>query len=108
MVNEIKDILNTLAKFANAAGTALDDGKITWAELPLLMPALISLPAAISGATRIHLSKLTDVERIELQDYLLTELDIPQAEAEEFIERAFKILTDNYAFIQSARSVFAR
>jgi len=108
MVNEIKDILNTLAKFANAAGSALDDGKITWGELPLLMPALISLPAAISGATKIHLSKLTDAERIELQDYLLAELEIPQAEAEEFIERSFKILSDNYAFIQYARMVFAQ
>lgn len=87
-IQETKDVIKTAAQIGNGIGIALQDGKFELTELVEFVPALLSLPTALSGITDVplELSDLDEAERRELLDYMRQEFDIPQEQTEEAVE----------------------
>lgn len=94
-VEQTKDAIVAIAAFVNAMSYALEDGKITLTDLPLLLNPAMKLPAALTGIGEIpnELSELDDNEMNELLVVVATELDLSVG-IEELVTRSLIILND--------------
>lgn len=89
MMTETRDLVITIAEIGNGVGAALaDDGKITWTDFPKFMTALTTIPALISGITKIddELANATDIEINALVEDFKAKFDLPQDDAEAKVE----------------------
>jgi len=94
-VKETKDIVVTVAKFADAAGQAFEDGKISIFDLVHLYGPLMSLNAAVQGADQVptELAAL-DVDGVEeLKKTFKDEFSIPEAGLEAAVNSAVDVAT---------------
>jgi hypothetical protein len=89
-IKETKDVVVAVAKFGNAAGDALEDGKISLADMVHLYAPLMALGAAAEGADQIpgELADLDTTELADLQATFVQEFDIPHDGVEAIVEKA--------------------
>ena len=87
-IEQTKEALEFLIPFANAKDLALADG-FQFQDIPVLVPALVKLPKAISGIAEVpkELSDLDDDERQELYD-LIEGLEFKAEGSEKIAEKA--------------------
>lgn len=113
-VNEIKEVLLAAASLANAVGLAVEDKKFSFADLTYFIPALLTLPPAFENAGEVgkQFAALDQAGLLEIQGYVVNELNIPQERAEEFAEESFKfasslfLLAKNFAgFIRDSNAL---
>ena len=83
-----------------------DDGKITWNELFSFIPVLTGVPAVIKAAPQLldEFKDLSEAEKAELHDWLVTELDLDNDKLEEYIEKGFELLLALSALINIKES----
>ena len=100
-ITELKEALLTAAKFGNAVGRSLVDGKIGIGDIAEFIPAVISLPAALEGISQIpaEVKDLTEEELEELRVFINTEFDIPQEATEDMIEDHIALLRSMYVLV---------
>jgi hypothetical protein len=76
-IKDTKELISFGMALVSAAYTAkTNDGVIDGKDLPLLVPPLMELPAAIEGAAQAvpELSELDEAEAIEIRDLVLSKL----------------------------------
>lgn len=100
-IKETQELIKFAAELGNAAGLILQDDRFSWEEVIQLVPALIALPAAISGITEVpgELAELDETEKTALAQYLADEFDIPQEELEQAVEDHLKTALDIWMLI---------
>jgi len=100
-ITELKEVILTAAKFGNAVGRSLKDGKIGIGDIAEFIPAVISLPAALEGISQIpaEVKDLTDEELNELTAFINDEFDIPQDGTEDMIEDHIALLRSVYVLV---------
>ncbi len=112
-VQEIKEVLLAAASLANAVGLAVEDKKFSFADLVHFIPALLTLPPAFENIGEVgkQFAALDQAGLLEIQGYVVNELNIPQERAEEFAEESFKfasslfLLAKNFAgFIRKSNA----
>lgn len=91
--------LKTALAFAIGFGTKLEeallnDGVVTTKELLGFIPTLTKIPALIKSISFLkdEFTDLTEEERLELNTWLVTTLDLNNDVVEEYIETAFAFL----------------
>lgn len=101
-IQETKDVLSFALTFGNSLGAALKDGKISLAELPGFLPAVVKLPAAISGIQEIpsEISHLSDEEKAELFEFVKDEFDIENDKIEGAVLDGLKLVSGLYDYVQ--------
>jgi hypothetical protein len=94
-VKNIKEALIAVLALPKVYEAAMEDGKIGFEDLALLMALFPKLQPAIEGITEIpgELKDMTEEERLELVVLVKAELDLEDDSLEEKIEIAFDILT---------------
>ena len=102
-IDELKDVVAFGAELGNAIGKSLEDGKITLTDAVNFVPALTSMPAALSGFGDVkkELDDLDAQEKEQLISYFQSKFDIPQEKTEAFIEDALKIAITVYGFAKT-------
>jgi len=106
MMPETRDLIITLAEIGNGVGASLaDDGKITWTDFPKFMTALTTVPALISGITKIddELKAATEDDVKNLITDFMAKFDLPQDEAEAKVEACIDAA---YALVKAIKSFF--
>ncbi len=100
-INELKDLLSFLATFGNNISDALSDGEIDWTDFVTFFPSLTKLAAALNGIEKIgaELIDMTPEERIELDNFVVGELDVSNDQIETWIEDGFKVFTHLFEFV---------
>lgn len=102
-IQDLKDVVAFGAKFGNGIGESLsDDGKITLGDMANFMPAVLSVPAALEGIENIpaEIKDLDEAELVELVAFVDEEFDIPQDDAEEFIEESLHVASVVLAYVK--------
>lgn len=100
-VKETQELIKFAAELDNAAGLIMQDDRFSWDEIIQLVPALIALPAAISGITEVpgEMGDLDQTEKTALAQYLADEFDIPQEQLEEAVEDHLKTALDIWMLV---------
>lgn len=101
-IKETKEVLAFVTALGNGIGGAMEDGEWSFTDISKFIPAFTKLIPAISGIEFVddELDDLSVEEMEELQKFVVDELDIPQEDAEYFIERAFSIAIELFSIVQ--------
>jgi hypothetical protein len=101
-VKETKDVLGFALTFGSAMGSALQDGKLGITDIPGFLPAVMKLPAAIEGVTKVpsELSHLDESEKEELLAYLKSEFSLPDDKIESAVLDGLKLVADLHGYVQ--------
>lgn len=89
-IKETKDVVIAMAKFGNAAGETLADGRATLTDLVHFYAPVAAMGPAVEGIGAVP-AELADIEAAELADLQATfarEFDIPQNVAETLVEKS--------------------
>lgn len=99
-VEEIKDVIRFAAAFGNAYGEAAEDG-FDWLDILDFINPLTKLPDAVTGIEHVkeEMLDLDQTEAQELIDMVVTEFNIPQDSAEEYVEDAVELALKVWMFI---------
>jgi len=93
-VDQLKVAVVAMAKVATLAGTVLEDGKVTFWELPQLAKALSPIETLLALVTQealLELSDLSEEERVELSASFKAEFDLADDVLELAIEEAVEL-----------------
>jgi hypothetical protein len=87
---ELRDALSFVAALINAGESAMDDGKIDLADLPLVVPLLPKLAAAMAGMSDIpkEFKNLSAEDKLQLSKWFGTELELDDDKLEAVIEKS--------------------
>lgn len=93
-IKESKELIKGAISALNGLGKSLEDGKLSLSDSVHFLQAARDLPAALSGSSTVfdELVDLDDAERKEIMDMIEKELDLPQDQAEQYLEAALKLL----------------
>lgn len=94
-IKETADVVVAIIAFVNAGSEALEDGKITISDLPLILNPAMKLPAMFAGIGQVpaELNELDDVEKNELLVLVKEELDFSD-DVEDIVIKALIIIGD--------------
>lgn len=101
-IQETKDVIIFGASLGNAIGESLEnDGKITLGEYTNFIPALLKVPAALTGITDVkaELLDLDETEKVELIEFVKSEFDIADDAAEEFVESTVTVALEFFNYV---------
>lgn len=100
---ETKEVLDFVIPFGMATESALKDGSVSLADLPLFLPSFLKLVPAIEGADQVALEfKLASQADIdELKAYLEEKLDLNDDQMEKFIEDAFGLVLTIWSLVNT-------
>ena len=89
-IKEFKELLRFVAVLASGVAGALDDGKLSIADIIKILPALKLSKDAIDGIDQIpsELWEADEVDIASLREYFAKEFDIPNDQLEATVERA--------------------
>lgn len=105
-IETIRDTLEAVIEFGQKVEEAAADGKVTWTEGISL--AVGAIPDAYNIARdgrqlKAEYLDLTDVERDEIVEYIVNELDLDNEDVEVKIEKGFALLVAMDEFISVMR-----
>lgn len=92
-IKETKDVVVAVAKFGNAGGKALEDGKVSITDAVYIYEPLQAISAAVEGIGNVP-AELADLDAAELKDLEATfarEFDLPQDGIEAVVEKAVSV-----------------
>ena len=100
MLNETKDLLKAVIQTGNAVSVSMKDG-FTSADLPNFFAPIMLLPEAINGIEKVgeELKTMDAAGRVELVEFIKTELVLENKVIEEVIEDAIAIIASIYSLI---------
>jgi len=92
-LKETKELVLWVASLANVMGEALEDGKISFTELPKFYGPLMNAGKAINGLKELpaELKAVTAEELSMLVEEVKEELDLPQDKVEMIVEKALEL-----------------
>jgi len=101
-IKETEELIVFIAELGNGIGNAVVDKKWSIGDLIHFVPALKAAIPAFSGIDQVPLEfwDLSEEEQGKIKQRLAEEFDIPEDEAEEFVERAFNIAMDIMDFVK--------
>jgi len=101
-IKETKELIKFASDLGEGIGKSLEDNKWTIGDIYNFVPAAQSAFAGIGGVDQVleELKDLDEAEKEELKDYVVEEFDIPQDEAEEYVEKAISIALDIWFFVK--------
>ncbi len=104
-IKETKDLLKLIVSFGNSVDKALEDNKISIADLPLFMNVFIDMPEAFDGFDKIksEIKDMTPEELNELSIYVAQEFDIESDRTEGIIENGLDLAVRIFAFAKSLK-----
>lgn len=99
---ELKEAIKFVIELGNGLGKSLEDDKFTFGDVLNFLPAVIAVPAAFGGISEIpnELNDLDETERLDLIEFVRSELDIEQEKAELIAEQAFLVLTQIFELVK--------
>lgn len=99
---ELKEAIKFVIELGNGLGESLEDDKFTFGDLANFLPAMMAVPAAFGGINKIpsELDDLDETERLDLVEFVRSELDIEQDKAELIAEQAFLVLTQIFKLVE--------
>lgn len=102
-VSEIKEVILAAAQLTNATYLAIQDHKFTIADLAYFIPALLTLPPAFENIGEIvdQFENLDEDGKLELQEYVKQELNIPNERAAEYIRESFNFASSLFLLINN-------
>lgn len=108
-IQNTKEMLKFIVTLGMSVDKALEDGKVSVLDLPLIMAPMSAAPAAFGDMALIpkEVSDLSAEEKAELVSYFETEFDIKDDKAEHMIEKALKLGLAVYEFIQDLKAAKA-
>lgn len=92
-IEHIKTVLKGIISFGEQIAEVLEDKKVQLIELPSFIDELLQIPGVIKALPHLK-SELLDLdadERVELNNYIESELDIPNDKVEAAIEHAASV-----------------
>jgi hypothetical protein len=100
---ETKDALTFVFALVTGLQNAFADGSFTISDLPDFLPALMDLPAALSGAGDIpvEFEQMNDQDKADLIQWVKDNFQIEDAKVEQFIEDCFAIILDMWTVIRN-------
>ncbi len=100
-LKETKEVLKAIAALTNATGLSLEDKKFELGDVAFFIPALIELPLAVENYKLVvdEIKDLSNEEKVELQVFVATELNIPQERTEQYIEAVFNLMGNLYLLV---------
>jgi len=92
-IDELKDVIRFALKLGTAIASAKEDGKIGWTDAAAFVPALVALPAAITGVGDVmdEIRDIDENEKTELHQMVRDEFEIPGDQVEQVVEQAFLV-----------------
>lgn len=101
-IQETKELFLFGASFGNALGKSLADGKFNLSDIANFIDPATKIPAAFKGIGQVdnELADLDEAEKLELIEYAKTEFDIPDEDAEVFVEDSLELAFSIYSFLQ--------
>lgn len=102
-LKETKEAVDFTVTLGMAVDASLEDGKISFSDAALFLPAFLKLLPAIEGADQIPVEfKLATQEEIdELKLYLKDRLDLRDDQMEAFIEDAFGLILTIWSLVRT-------
>jgi hypothetical protein len=100
---ETKDVIDFAIAVGKGYEISMDDGKLTWTDLPNLMEAVMKIGPALTGFGDIKLEfkMATKEEALELIEYVKENVELKNKTAEAFIEDAFALVVDLWHLINT-------
>jgi hypothetical protein len=100
-IDELKDVVRLGASLGNAVGKSLEDGKVGVGDIGHFFDPLTKIGPALSGIELVpaEIADLDPTEVDELVVMVVEEFDIPQNDAEEFIEDSIKQVASLYSYV---------
>lgn len=102
-LKETKEAVDFAISLGMAIDGALEDGKVSFTDIPLFLPTFIKLVPAIEGADQIPLEfKLATQEEIdELKEFIRTKLELRDEDLEKFIEDSFAVILTIWTLVKT-------
>jgi hypothetical protein len=105
-IKETKEAISEIIALANAGDAAAKDGKIDFADLPLLIGIVPKIQPAIDGSGLIpkELGDLSSAEAAELISQISVELVIGDVKAKEIISQSLETIASIAKLVQKIRA----
>jgi hypothetical protein len=105
-VKETKEAISAIIALANAGDSAAKDGKIDFADLPLLIGIVPKMQPAIDGSGMIpkELGDLSSAEAAELIVMIGAELAVGDTKAKEIISQSLVVIAEVSKLVQKIRA----
>lgn len=100
-IEELKDVVRFGASFGNAIGNSLEDGSVGIGDIVHFIDPLMKVSAAISGIEQVpqELADLDPAEADELVALVVEDFDIPQDDAEVFVEDTLRQVAGLFEYL---------
>lgn len=105
-IEETKDVVAAGVALANSIIAALEDGKISLADIPVFFNPVLKLPAALSGIDKVP-AELGDIDAEELNELkaiVKDQLSVSDEKAAEIIDASIAVLYDIYLLIKKIQA----
>jgi len=101
-IKETKELIKFATDLAEGISGALEDGEWSFSDIGKFLPAAQSAFAGISGIDEVlaELKDLDEDEKLELEEFVITEFDIAQEDAEIYVEKAISLILNLWFFIK--------
>lgn len=103
-IKETLDYVEFVAEVVKARAKAMEDGKHSWYESTLYIPAALKLPKAISGTKDIP-KELLDLDQAEQERLLDAAFDIIDFKTEKVRELTRKCIDSGLTFYRDTRNL---
>jgi hypothetical protein len=105
-IKETKEALSAIIALANVGDMAAKDGKIDFADLPLLIGVVPKIQPAIDGSGLIpkELGDLSSAEAAEVIAFVGSELAIGDVKAKEIISQSLVVIAEIAKLVQKIRA----
>jgi hypothetical protein len=93
LIKDTKELVKFVIELVNAIDTSLEDGKFSLTDVAQFLKPMLSAPNAFNDIKNVSLEikDLSEVEKVELKEYMKNELKIKSEKIEMVVEHSFSI-----------------